>query len=278
MEKKERLVELNGPLLQVFRVLALLFFILGFRWYIYRIVAGTIRDTYSGMFFAAEFAMFLRGLLSVLEVIRTPRKPLPPLDIYNLDNKVEIPHVDVWITCYKEDAKTIQRTILSCTFLEYPTDKLHIYLLDDGHRPELRRFCRRLSRSVKQSLQYISRSNNAHGKAGNLNNALEETKNTPSKYILLLDNDMIVKEDAILNLIPYFLYPSEGIEDNNKVALVQGPQNYHTIVSTDPFASLSLLYYRLRLVSLNTWGASPCVGMSCVHIYVVVFIVVAVVV
>ena len=60
----------------------------------------------------------------------------------------------------------MQNTVLGALSVDYPPDKLKIYVLDDGRREEFREFAEALG------VGYITRDNNIHAKAGNLNHAL----------------------------------------------------------------------------------------------------------
>lgn len=77
------------------------------------------------------------------------------------------PSVDILIPTYNEPAYILKRTVIGCQALDYAHKK--IYLLDDTRREEIRHLAEELG------CEYITRPNNRHAKAGNLNHALAYT-------------------------------------------------------------------------------------------------------
>jgi len=117
--------------------------------------------------------------------------------------------VDIFITTYNESARQVRRCILGCKSQLYDNKK--IYVLDDGNRQEIRQMARKLD------VEYISRNDNEHRKAGNLNNALRQTS---GEYILVLDCDFIPLKTLISRTLGFF--------NDQLVAIVQTPQQYFT--------------------------------------------------
>ena len=75
----------------------------------------------------------------------------------------------------------LKRTVAGCTLITYPKELLNIYICDDGRE------------SVKQlaadfSVHHITRTENKHAKAGNLNHAMLHSK---GDIIVTMDADMI---------------------------------------------------------------------------------------
>jgi cellulose synthase (UDP-forming) len=120
--------------------------------------------------------------------------------------------VDVFITTYDEPLEVIRRTALGAREIRYPHST---YLLDDGKRDELRALADELD------IGYIRREGNEHAKAGNLNNALKETR---GEFILQLDADHVP--------LPHILDRLLGFFDDPRVAFVQSPQDFY---NTDSF-------------------------------------------
>ena len=50
--------------------------------------------------------------------------------------KIEWPHVDVLIPTYNEPLDVVRYTALGALNIDWPADKLHVYILDDGRRKE----------------------------------------------------------------------------------------------------------------------------------------------
>lgn len=132
-----------------------------------------------------------------------------------MDEWKVLPMVDVFITTYNENLSILEKTILACINMEYPPDRLNIYLCDDGRREEARQLCDTLG------IHYLTREDNTHAKAGNLNNAL---KQSGGEFVLLLDADMVPKSFFLQKTLGYFL--------DEKVGFVQTPQVFY---NPDPF-------------------------------------------
>ncbi len=126
-----------------------------------------------------------------------------------------LPTVDVIISTYNEPLEILERTLVSCREIDYPQELLTIYLGDDGRRQEVMHLCERYG------VHYITRDDNDHAKAGNINNVL---KGATGDLILMLDADMIPREDIVRSMVFYFEDPSTGF--------VQSPQVFYNL---DPF-------------------------------------------
>lgn len=92
------------------------------------------------------------------------------------------PTVDIFIPTYNESLKVVRPTVLAALALDWPHEKLNICILDDGRRDEFREFCQSVG------VTYITRDNNRHAKAGNINEAL---KVTSGEYVAIFDCDHI---------------------------------------------------------------------------------------
>ena len=121
-----------------------------------------------------------------------------------------IPSVDVLICTYNEPLSLLEKTIAASTNMNYPHDKLKIYVCDDGKRDTLKLLC------DKYKVNYITREDNEGAKAGNINNAL---KQITGDLFAVLDADMIPREEFLKKTVGYF-------SDEN-MAFVQTPQVYY---------------------------------------------------
>ncbi len=150
------------------------------------------------------------------------RKPVPlPAD------QGEWPSVDVFIPTYNESLEVVRTTVLAASVIDWPADKLNIYLLDDGRRAEFRDFC------AAVGVHYVTRSDNAHAKAGNINAAL---KKSSGDYVAVFDCDHIPTRSFLQVAMGLFLR-------DEKLAVVQTP---HYFFSADPFER-----------NLDTYGKVP---------------------
>lgn len=126
------------------------------------------------------------------------------------------PSVDVFIPTYNEPLRVVKPAVFAALGLDWPSDKLNIYLLDDGRRREFREF------AEQAGIHYIARNENAHAKAGNLNHALSVTQ---SEYIAIFDCDHIATRSFLQTTMGWFLRDPQ-------CAMVQTP---HHFFSPDPF-------------------------------------------
>ncbi|EKE77006.1 Cellulose synthase subunit AB [Gallaecimonas xiamenensis 3-C-1] len=126
------------------------------------------------------------------------------------------PTVDVYIPTYNESLEIVQDTVLAALNLDYPKDKLKVYLLDDGRRPEFGAF------ASAAGVGYITRSDNNHAKAGNLNNALKQTH---GELVCVFDCDHVATRIFLQATVGAFVA-------DPKLALLQTP---HFFYSPDPF-------------------------------------------
>lgn len=155
------------------------------------------------------FAVLLIGYFQTAWPLQ--RRPVPmPADVSTW------PSVDVFIPSYNEPLEVVRQTVFSAMSLDWPKDRLHVYVLDDGRRAEFREFCEELG------VGYLIRDNNHHAKAGNINAAL---KVTHSEYIAIFDCDHIPTRSFLQVCMGWFF------KDTNLVML----QTPHVFFSPDPF-------------------------------------------
>jgi cellulose synthase (UDP-forming) len=126
------------------------------------------------------------------------------------------PTIDVFIPTYNESLQVVKPTVLAALSLDWPADKLRVYLLDDGRRPAFREF------AASCGAAYIVRPDNAHAKAGNLNHAL---KVTDGDYVAIFDCDHIPARNFLTATVGWFLR-------DPRCAMLQTP---HHFFSPDPF-------------------------------------------
>jgi len=126
------------------------------------------------------------------------------------------PSVDLLIPTYNEDLSIVRGTVYAAMGIDWPADKLNIYILDDGKRESFRQF------AAEAGVGYITRDNNRHAKAGNLNHALT-----------LLNGELVALFDCDHIPVRSFLQMTTGgFLRDPKLALVQTP---HHFLSPDPF-------------------------------------------
>ena len=126
------------------------------------------------------------------------------------------PTVDVYIPTYSEPLQVVRPGVLAALSLDWPADKLRVYLLDDGRRAEFREF------AEQAGAHYLTRSDNRHAKAGNLNNALQHSD---GEFVAVFDCDHIPTRNFLTTTLGW-------MRRDRNCAVVQTPHNFF---SPDPF-------------------------------------------
>lgn len=157
--------------------------------------------------------------------------------------------VDVFITSYNEPVELVMATARAAKQIRFPHTT---WILDDGDRAEMQQAAR------DAGLGYITRSADwrdrpRHAKAGNLNNALEQTT---GEFILILDADQIPRPQILDNTLGYFL--------DDRVALVQTPQVFSNVTAGDPLGSQAPLFYGPIQQGKDGWEAAFFCGSNAV--------------
>src|ERR1035438_913708 len=111
--------------------------------------------------------------MQVLWPLRRSPVPLP-------DDPDDWPAVDLLIPTFSEPLSVVRFTALAAMNIDWPADKLHVSILDDGRREEFRAF------AEEAGIGYISRQDNRYAKAGNINHALEQLD---SPFVAFFDCD-----------------------------------------------------------------------------------------
>ncbi|MBY0578103.1 MAG: UDP-forming cellulose synthase catalytic subunit [Burkholderiales bacterium] len=160
----------------------------------------------------AELYAWLVLLLGFFQTVwPLRRKPVPmPEDI------ALWPTVDVFIPTYNEPLDVVRSTVLAALTLDWPEDRIAIYILDDGRREDFRNF------SKEAGVGYITRPDNRHAKAGNINHALGVTH---GEYVAIFDCDHMPTRSFLQLAMGWFLV-------DDKLAMIQTP---HHFLSPDPF-------------------------------------------
>ena len=155
------------------------------------------------------FAVMVLGYFQVCWVLDRQSAPLP-------EDRSLWPTVDVFIPTYNESLDVIKPTVYAALNLDWPKEKLNVYLLDDGSRPEYEAFMKTLGAG------YIKREEHNHAKAGNINHAMTVTR---GDFIAIFDCDHVPSCDFLQETMGWFL-------KDDRTALVQTPHHFY---SADPF-------------------------------------------
>src|SRR3954469_13884775 len=197
----------------------------------------------SGILLAAELCACASLLLAYGQSIAgLRRRPVPlPADLSDW------PSVDVFIPTYNEPLDVVRATVLAATSIDWPRDRLRVFILDDGRRTTFRSF------AAEAGVGYLAREGNAHAKAGNLNHALEVTR---GEYVAIFDCDHVPVRSFLQVTMGWMLR-------DPKLAVVQTPHHFY---SADPFSrnlrtaprvpGENELFYGVIQPGIDTWNAS----------------------
>src|SRR5262249_1115023 len=150
------------------------------------------------------FVVLLLGAFQTVHVLERKPARLPA-------DRSTWPTVDVFIPTFNEPLEVVRPTVLAARNLDWPADKLHIHVLDDGCRPELREM------AARARVNYIVRDEHKHAKAGNLNHALSVTD---GELIAIFDSDHIATRSFLQLTIGWFVR-------DPKLGMLQTPHHFY---------------------------------------------------
>ncbi|HEY9653805.1 MAG TPA: UDP-forming cellulose synthase catalytic subunit [Coleofasciculaceae cyanobacterium] len=217
-----------------------------------------INGTFSFLLFTAELYAILTLVLAYFQTVKIRDRQMVDLTLYPQE---QWPKVDIYIPTYNEDVEIVRKTTLCALAIDYPADKKHVYVLDDGRaekykarREELRQMCEELGATM------MTRDNNDHAKAGNINTAF---KRTDGDLVMILDCDHMPVKHFLMHTVGFFFNPN--------VAFVQTP---HWFYNPDPFERNLLtggkipvgneLFYKVLQKGNDFWNASFFCGSAAV--------------
>lgn len=109
------------------------------------------------------------------------------------------PGVTIIVPCYNEE-NTVEKTVESIYSLNYPKDKIEIFLVDDGSKDKTWQIMQKYKGAP--NMQIFQKENG--GKHTALNLALEHTK---TEFVGCLDADSFAHPEALKRIITYFKDP-----------------------------------------------------------------------
>jgi len=193
------------------------------------------------LLYLAELFGIVLYFLGLFVNVRPAKRAFAPLP----DDPRQLPSVDVLVPSFNEAPEMLDVTLSAAVQIRYPREKLRVYLLDDGgtvakrndpsaeeaaaallRHQTLRALCERIG------VHYLTRENNDHAKAGNINEAL---KNVHGDLILMLDADHVPTVDILEKTVGLFVR-------DEKLFLVQTP---HFFISPDPIEKNLQVFERM---------------------------------
>jgi len=229
------------------------------------------------LLFLAELYGMLIQVMGMIVNVMPLRRPIQPVDLKDPG----LPVVDVLIPTYNEPEQMVAITASACTLLDYPREKLNVFILDDGgtvqkrNDPDPEKAAAALARHetlqiLAQYLEvgYLTREKNISAKAGNINEALYGEGDTQVRprgdLVLILDCDHVPTRDFLKNTVGYF-------QQDPKLFLVQTP---HFFINPDPVAKNlhtfeqmpgdNMMFYLKVLPGLDLWNGAFFCGSAAV--------------
>lgn len=185
-----------------------------------------------------------------------------------------LPSVDVFIPTYNEDPDLLANTMAAAKGMDYPADRLNVWLLDDGGTVQKRnsdkigdannaerRHAQLQKLSAELGVTYLTRDRNEHAKAGNLNNGLAKST---GELVAVFDADHAPARDFLKETVGYF-------DEDPGLFLVQTP---HFFLNPDPvernlrtfekMPSENEMFYGIIQRGLDKWNAAFFCGSAAV--------------
>ena len=210
------------------------------------------------LLYGAELYAIMTLVLAYFQTLKIQDREPVDLSLYPQD---QWPKVDIYIPTYNEDVEIVRKTALAAIALDYPVDKKRVYVLDDGRAEKYRARRERLRQMCEEiGCTMLTRDNNEHAKAGNINTAF---RRTDGDLVLILDCDHIPTRQFLQDTVGFFVDP--------KVAFVQTP---HWFYNPDPFERNLLtggrvpvgneLFYKVLQKGNDFWNAAFFCGSAAV--------------
>jgi cellulose synthase (UDP-forming) len=226
-----------------------------------------ITETLPAFAFSAEYALALTFLIAELVAIITTaltllflartrdRSPEADANAGWLAALNKPPSIDVLICSYNEEETILERTIVGALGMDYPN--FRVWMLDDSRRAWVKTLCAELG------CLYLSRPDNVHAKAGNINHALKHIAALPDppEFVSILDADFVPTPQFLRRAISLFRDPGIGI--------VQTPQHF---VNPDPiqinlgatkfWPDEQRFFFDIVAPGKDAWSTAFCCGTS----------------
>ncbi|ARV61434.1 cellulose synthase catalytic subunit (UDP-forming) [Nostocales cyanobacterium HT-58-2] len=229
---------------------------------------GLVNSIACLLLYAAELYAVLTLALAYFQTLRINERQ--PVNLSTIPQQ-EWFKVDIYIPTFNEDVEIVRKTALAAMACDYAPGKKIVYVLDDG-RPERykendprREKFRQRREQIRQMCEeigciHMTRDNNNHAKAGNINNAFHKTD---GELVLILDCDHIPSRQFLMHTVGFFF--------DQKVSFVQTP---HWFYNPDPFERNLLtggkipagneLFYKVLQKGNDFWNAAFFCGSAAI--------------
>lgn len=243
--------------------------------YVYWRTTETLPPVQELQHFIPGFLLYLAEMYNVLMLALSlfiVAMPLPPRPSSAASEP--LPTVDVFIPTYNEDTTLLANTIAAAKAMDYPPDRLKVWILDDGGTLEKRNAADIVTAKAAQArhrelqdlcaalgAHYLTRDRNERAKAGNLNNGLIHSR---GELVAVFDADHAPARDFLQETVGYFA-------KDPRLFLVQTP---HFFINADPLErnlrtfdvmpSENEMFYGIIQRGLDKWNASFFCGSAAV--------------
>lgn len=181
-----------------------------------------LSGTLSVLLLIVEVLGWILGIASLtLAALESDRSPEADLMSEAVLRGKYLPWVDVFVPTYNESVAMLRRTIIGCQGMDYPYKR--VYLLDDRRRLEMRQLAEELG------CYYITRPDNLHAKAGNINHALGKTH---GELIAIFDCDFVPTRNFLTRTIGFFQQPDIALVQTNKAYYNSDPIRHNLGLQT----------------------------------------------
>ncbi|EAU39677.1 beta 1,3 glucan synthase catalytic subunit [Fulvimarina pelagi HTCC2506] len=216
----------------------------------------SVASLWPRVFYGFEMLAILYSSASILILMRTSdRSRLADAAQARLEASGQWPEVDVFICTYNEPLNVLEKSIFAALDLDYPNHR--VFVCDDTRREPVREHCGRFGAF------YVTRPDNRHAKAGNLNNALrvsgEDGNGAP--LILVLDADFAPQSHYLKRVV--------GLFEDRRIGVVQTPQFYYNcdpiqqnLGLRDSFVDDQRVFFDTFQPSKDAVDCAFCVGTS----------------
>lgn len=220
------------------------------------------------LYLAEMYSVFMLALSLFIVAQPAPSRTPEPVD------EDDLPHVDVFIPTYNEDVALLADTIAAAKAMDYPADRVVVWLLDDGATDQKRnaedviaaqaaqeRHAQLQQLCLDLGARYLTRARNEHAKAGNLNNGLQHSQ---GELVAVFDADHAPARTFLRETVGFF-------HKDPRLFLVQTP---HFFINPDPLEknlrtfetmpSENEMFYGIIQRGLDKWNGSFFCGSAAV--------------
>lgn len=247
----------NGWMRAGFMLLAAFFSVRYMAWRLTETVAplGFTFDALASWSFALIEAATVISSLSAFLVLSRHRSRTKDVD-HNLPwVKSAAPRVAVVIATYNEEWPVLERTLAGALASQYRNKTIHV--LDDGRRAWLAERCAELG------VEHITRPDNDHGKAGNINHFLRalRARGEEPNFVAVLDADFVPHQNFLSRTLALFA--------DETIGLVQTPQHFfnpdpiqHNLGISRSYPDEQRFFFDYMQPARDGWDIAVCCGTS----------------